>query len=320
LSAKKKPITRRDLEKRLDSFFGHFSSTLQLTDEFISSRSHPQEVLILLCSRLDALASEAAREGTSSKKAFIDFVTCLGGCTDLFESISIGDLYYELAYHDWMLPSTLEAPGRIHRYSSVDDPIIRLLDESGIPLTQDDARQLLRKIMRALRQAFRVMPRQRLSKPQRAKREMVTQAVVSAFCSPRMRTIADALPQAIDELLHAKTIAAILYEKYRCEAIHGAAVLFNEDKFFRYDQPYWEPEDSPYFGSYFLVEFPARFLTSLLRACMETYKRHLLEKRKLPPDVFFHAFADDDPFAFLNLIDENKLSQDALLRLRLPPR
>jgi hypothetical protein len=320
LRAKRKRVTRRQLGERLDSFFGHFSSTLELADELVSSRSHPQEVLILLCSRLDALASEAAREGTPSKKAFIDFVTAFSGERDLFESISAGDLYYELAYHDWILPGTIERPGRVRRYSQVDDPVISLLDESGIPLTESDARQFLRRIMAALRQAFRVMPRQRLAKRHRAKREDVIQAIAKGFASRRKRATADVLPQAIDGLLHAKTVAAVLYEKYRCEAIHGAAVLFNEDKFFTYDEPYWEPEDSPYFGAYLLVEFPARFLASVLRACMETYRRHLLEKRKLPPDVFFHAFADDDPFAFLNLIDDDKLPQGALLRLRLPPR
>jgi hypothetical protein len=65
---------KRDLTAKLNSFFEQFSSTRELVDELIRSKSHPQEILILLCSRIDALASHAVREDELRQKEFTRFV------------------------------------------------------------------------------------------------------------------------------------------------------------------------------------------------------------------------------------------------------
>jgi len=305
------------LEERLNSFFDLFASTLELTERLISLRSHAQELLILLCSRLDALASSAAAEDIPRKQAFTHFVTAYSCRRNLFESISAGDLYYELAYHRWMLRGTIPKPGRIHRYSRIDDPIINLLQDSGIALTEKDADRLLSGIMKALRGLLRVMPGQPLTKPRLGSVEKVTEAIVSSFDTPRKKRIADTLPQALRSLVRSKTVAAILYDKFRCEAIHGARVLMNEHKFFAETEPYWEPEDSGYFGSYLLIEFPARFLVCVLRDCITTYRQHLMAKEKLPPEILFHVFGDDS-FKFIEFLDEDALAKDQSLRLNIP--
>jgi hypothetical protein len=302
-------------EERLDSFFDLFTSTLELAERLIASRSHAQELLILLCSRLDALASSAVAEDSPRKQAFTHFITAYGCRRNLFESISAGDLYFDLAYHRWMLPGTIPKPGRIHRYSRIDDPIIDLLQDSGIALTEKDAERLLNRIMKALRGALHVMPRQPLTKPPIASMGQVIEIIVDSFDTPRKKSIADALPKALRSLVYSKTMAAILYEKFRCEAIHGAKVLMNEHKFFVELEPYWEPEESGYFGSYFLAEFPARFLVCVLRDCITTYRQHLVAKGKLPPDILFHVFGDDS-FKFIELLDEDALAKDQTLRLR----
>jgi len=304
------------LEERLNSFFDLFTSTLELAERLISSQSHAQELLVLLCSRLDALASSVAAEDSPRKQAFTHFITAYGCRRNLFESISAGDLYYELAYHRWMLPGTIPKPGRIHRYSRIDDPIIDLLQDSGIALTEKDADRLLSRIMKALRGALRVMPGQPLTKPPLASVGQVTEIIVNSFDTPRKKSIADALPKALRPLIHSKTMATILHEKFRCEAIHGAKVLMNEHKFFVEPEPYWEPEDSGYFGPYFLTEFPARFLVCILRDCITTYRQHLVAKGKLPPDILFHVFGDDS-FKFIELLDEDALAKDQTLRLRI---
>lgn len=304
------------LEERLNAFFDLFASTLELTERLIESRSHAQELLILLCSRLDALASSAASEDSPRKQAFTHFITAYGCRRNLFESISAGDLYYELVFHRWMLPGTIPKPGRIHRYSRVDDPISNLLQDSGIALTEKDADQLLGGIMKALRGSLRVMPGQPLTKPRLASVEKVTETIVSSFDTPRKKSITDTLPKALGALVRSKTVAAILYEKFRCEAIHGATVLVNEHKFFVETEPYWEPEDSGYFGSYFMIEFPARFLVCVLRDCITTYRQHVLAKGKLPPDILFHVFGDDS-LQFIGLLDEDALAKDQALRLSI---
>lgn len=67
------------LESALDRYFASFDSTRELVSGFIAQREHPVETLILLCARLDALASDAAEGETSSRKAFTSFVTNYGG-------------------------------------------------------------------------------------------------------------------------------------------------------------------------------------------------------------------------------------------------
>ena len=127
---------KKALQKVLDTFFRQFSSTAELVDRLIDSREHPQEILLLLCGRLDALASGSVREGEPGAKSFSHFITAHGRRRQLFESISIGDLYYEVNYHRWLLPGALAKAGRLHRFSHIDDGILHLLTESDIPLTR----------------------------------------------------------------------------------------------------------------------------------------------------------------------------------------
>ncbi len=313
MSAKRKPITREQLGKRLDSFFDSFSPTLKLTDELIESKSHAQELLILLCSRLDALASSAPREDVASKEAFIHFVTCYGCHRAMFESVSVGDLYFDLARHHAFLEFLIKKPGRLRRYSRDDDSMIEFLWESGVALTANDAETLLARIMRALQASFRVIAGQHKKKRLRARPASVTQAVVAAFRSARVRETRDVLPNALAPLLRANTLAAILYDDFRCEAIHSGEVYLDERKFFTEDRPYWLRGESEFFGQYLFVQFPAKFLARLVRDCINTYRNHLVSKRKLPVRLFWRIF-EEDGLDKLELLDEDTVEESHVLR------
>ena len=141
----------RILNDALENYFSIFDSTRSLATELIRKRKNPVEVLILLCARLDAIASDAASEAASSKKAFVHFLTAYGGNKDLFECVSVGDLYYELGYHRWLLEGTIPKAGRLHRFSEINDPIIRLFEGAGLPITLKDSAILLETLMRILK-------------------------------------------------------------------------------------------------------------------------------------------------------------------------
>ena len=147
-----------ELSQALDRYFGQFSSTRQLVDGLIKAKSHPQEILILLCSRIDALASIAATEEDSRAKAFVRFVSIYSGNRKLFESVSAGDLFYELDYHLWLMPGMLQKAGRIHVFSRLNEPVVNLLVGSEIALTLEDAQMLIRRTQRGLLIRFRVSP------------------------------------------------------------------------------------------------------------------------------------------------------------------
>jgi hypothetical protein len=279
-------------------------------------RKNPVEILILLCSRLDALASDSTVEGTPSKQAFTRFVTTYGGNKDLFNSVSIGDLYYEMAYHRWRLEGTIPKPGRLYRFSRVDDPIIQLLDGAGLPLTLKHSEILLSTLMRILRQHFRAIPRQSLAKLRVVKASQLEKSMVDAVQKTRLRRIAVDLPLALRKLLDEKNVCSLLYQRFRCESIHGATIVLNEKRFLSETGIYWEPWYSEHYGSFELIEFSAKFLLECLNHCMLTYRAHLQAKKKIPPEIHFHGFGDD-LMGGLEFLDESLFPEGGHVRLQL---
>jgi len=132
-----------NLAERLERFFNLFEPTIKLAEDLIAARSNSQEVVLLLCARLDALASCTGREDQSNRQAFTHLLVNYAGHRDLMCSVSAGDLYYELGYHRWLAEGMIPKPGRLYRFSRLNDPIIHLLDRSGIPLTVETVHRLL---------------------------------------------------------------------------------------------------------------------------------------------------------------------------------
>lgn len=275
-------------------------------DRLIQAKSHPQEILVLLCSRLDALASNAAKEDELRGKSFTGFVATYSGSSKLFDSVSLGDVYYELDYHLWVLPGMLEKPGRIRMFSRLNEPILRLLVDSEIALTLDGARHFMKRIQRALRKRYRVAPNQPGRKPPLAPAGQIEQVILDEFSRSRDPLMKSALPKAISPLLRSKTLGHILYERFRCEAIHGGRVLIEESRFFTEKEPYWMPMYSEFYGPFQLIEFPAHFLAQLLSDCVRNYRKRLEKTRKVPPDVLFGMFSDG-LLGNLDLLDETLL-------------
>lgn len=298
--------TRSKLGAALERYFGQFSSTFGLVEELIGSRSRPQEILILLCSRLDAVACSSVREDESRRQAFVRFIAGYSGQDDLFRSVSVGDLYHELAFHRWLLPGLIAKPGRLHMFSRHNKEVLLLLERSGIALTERQCDSLLARIMEALRANFRAMPRQPSDKRPLGKTRTVTEAIVRRVDRSRSKVDLSGMPEALKPLLNSKTVATILYQRFRCEVIHGGMVPIDEERFFREDRPYYKPMYSDYYGAFRMIEFPARFLSRLLHDCLRSYKGHLAATRKLPPDIHSQAF-EDGVFENVEFLDEGLL-------------
>lgn len=201
----------------------------------------------------------------------------------------------------------LEKAGRIHTFSArVSDPVVKLLVGSEVPLILQECRTFLKRIQRALRRNFRVAPGQPHAKRCLAPAREVRNAVINEFSRYRDPATRAGLPGALNPLLESKSAARILYERFRCEAIHGGHVRLDEQKFFTERQPYWKPLWSRFYGPFQLMEFPAQFLHSLLSQCIRNYRRRLEVLGKVPPDVHFSMFPND-AFERLDLLDETLL-------------
>ncbi|HEX4020013.1 MAG TPA: hypothetical protein VHX63_02620 [Acidobacteriaceae bacterium] len=277
----------------VDAFFNLFEPTILLAEKLISARTNAQEIVLLMCARLDALASCTSREDQPNRESFIRLLVNYGGYRNLMESVSVGDLYYELGYHRWLAEGMIPRPGRLVRFSRLNDPILELLDRSNVPLTVDAVQSLLTRLMRVMSDHFRCRPGQPLRKPMTGKPKTIAEKIVVEFKHSKDVELRESICAAIEPFLRKKTVAALMYDNFRNPAVHGLKVELDEANFFNGQSPYWQSLYSDYYPPFMFVKFPGPFLLDLLRNCMRTLKEQMLSKRKLPPDVHFHAFNPD---------------------------
>jgi hypothetical protein len=315
MTANRTMVEFSNLTERLEGFFSLFQPTIELAEKLIETKVNAQELVLLLCARLDALASCTSREDESNRQSFIRLVVNYGGHRDLMEGVSAGDLYYELGYHRWLTEGLIPKPGRLTRFSHVNDPILHLLERSGIPLTVGAVQILLTRLMRVIENSFRCRPGQPLRKPMIGPPKAVMDKIRREFSRSRDVELRDNLEGAIRPLLEAKTIGTLLYGNFRNGAVHGLKVQFDENTFFKGQKPYWEPLHSKYYPPFMFVKFPGPFLLDLLRNCTKTLKQKMLAMGKLPPDVHFHAFGPGTND--LQFLDESLLPKSGRIKLQV---
>jgi hypothetical protein len=309
-----------ELETRLSSFFDNFSPTLELIDDLIRNKSHPQEVIILTCSRLDALASTANPEDAPKKESFVNFICDYCQDHSFFNKVSVGDLYYEFAYHHYLLSEGIFMDdGRLFRSSRHDDAMIQFVDYSDIPLIDEWVKYMFTKVMRALSSSFRVKPGQPLAKSHTASIDEVLSCIASSLERSRIKNFSKSIVEAIEPLVKTKVAARLLYERFRSEAIHGGLVQISNKRFFSENLPYWTPWGREEYGYSLLLEFPAKFLRRLLKGCMETYKRHLIAKGAVPIGIHQLVFGEDN-MKNLQYIDDQSLGEYGTVRFKLLSR
>jgi hypothetical protein len=301
------------LNDEIHRFFDLFDPTIALVERLIAAEENAQEVLLLLSARLDALASSISSEDKSSRDSFTRLIIAYGGERQLMESVSAGDLYYEIGFHRWLMEGMLPKPGRIVRFSRIDDPMIELLELSDIPLSVDAARALLTRLMKSVGNCCRCRPRQPLNKPSTLSSQVLTEAVEREFKHSRTVEV-DKLSKAIQPLLRSKAVAGLLYENFRNAAVHGIKVELDESRFFAEPRPFWQPLYSEYYPPFMTLKFSGPFLLKLLRNCLRTLREAWLAKGKVPPDVHWHLFGYG--LDKLHLLDADLLPEARSLRIQ----
>ncbi len=309
-----------ELETRLSQFFESFSTTLDLLGDLIQSKSHPQEILILSCSRLDALASTATSPETPKRDSFIKFVCSYGQDKSFFNRVSVGDLYRKVSLYKWLLSEgLLLESGRIYRFSQEDDDMVQFIDYCDVPLTDEWLSGMLKIILEALQSRFRVKPKQPLQKSPMANMNLVVESITKAIEKSRCKRFSATIIKAVKPLIKSKVIARILYEEFRSEAIHSGRVIIDEERFFIEKRPYWKVLEHPNLGQCLFVEFPAIYLRNLLINCIKTYKQHLVTKGIVPAGIHWQVFRDDH-IKKLKYMDPDTLGEYGVARFRLSRR
>lgn len=296
------------IESRLEDFFGTFRATQQFLEQLLQMRDWPQEFLILVCCRLDALANLAfPRWKGKQADAFAKFLLLYSGFERQLRQISVPDLFFYLSYERWVLPGVISEPGRLHQFMEDDESLIRLIVNSELPITQEAIHDFLAFVLRTLKRAYRVVPNQRITGRSIAKQSEVMKCLLAAAESPRRQKYIEPL-KATKSIIERFSLSQILYREFRCRAVHGYEVNIDEKRFFRERKIYWRTVYSDLVepGRFLEVQFPAVFLLEMLRNSIDEFERELKHKKELPIEMWVEIC---DIESELDLLDQDTLPE-----------
>jgi len=303
-----------DLKERIEQGFSAYAETLRLVDQLIVSKSNVQEIILLVCARIDSL-SHLMRYSGSDKDRFTHFLARYSYFGRRAWAVSTPDLYDSLCCWRWLLPFYLPAPGRLQVFDQTrDERFINFLWESGVPITDTEVSSLLSFLLRTLKQKYRVVPKQARAKPALDVASGIQKLLARAAATPRRKRILQAL-KFVMPMLKEFSLGALLYKEYRCRVIHEYAVDIDESVFFRGKDVLWravyhvwEP-DRPALQ----VVFPAAVLRKLLATGLGRFIQELEHRRRLPADVFLDLC---HPIRELEFLDQDSISPGKALRPR----
>jgi hypothetical protein len=280
------------LLERVNDSFSHYKESISLIDDLLKNRRAPQEIVLLTCARLDSLANLAFPKAGGQQERFCRFISTYSGQKRFFNSISVGNLYWNLRYYSYIADGGLvELPGRIKRFGSESEIFLSFIEKCKIPITGKDVESTALRIAKVLQKYFCVMKGQKLSKPQKGSSNHIKSYISKEIRRPNPKDIIIAIDPLIDYFKCAK----ILYRDYRNASIHGLSVDFDIDEFFDHNEPYFS--DYEYFGGelvVFHIQFPGRYLRNLLETCLNTFIKHLLSMKKFPFELFSSIFSSDE--------------------------
>lgn len=295
------------LSVRLERYFSVLEKTGELADQLRNQRQNPLDLITLISARIDGLASTARPQDMGSKEAFSRFVTVYSGEKDLMNSVSVPDLCRVLDFYSLFAELVVPRPGRAVGSIRQDWNVMSLiLDIEDLAVTSTEVRDFLVTLTKGLRATYRVLPGQPRSRPFSDKAENVLQALVEHLSNkPKKRHLVPQFSAPFRKLLNSFTLVEILYSSYRNQSIHGLGVDMDLDKFWSEQHPYWTLARTGLGVTYFTVEFPAAFLCGLLAKVLTNFNKCLVNKGKVPPDVFFEICALDETAPLIDWLDDD---------------
>jgi hypothetical protein len=293
------------VENAVEKFFSRYDNTLDLLREFLVSRRNRQEFVLLSCARLDSLANLAFAEG-NQKSRFSRFLARYSGLGEQTFAISVPDLNYYFQHYFWISAANVPEPGRMRLFRERDREFAQFIFDSGIPVTEAHVRKLLAGVMSTLKEKYRTSPSQSPRKKTCGAPREVVEAIRESVRGAGGHHQPDVSP--IKSLVGAYAVGTLLHRRYRSGAIHEWGVKLDDENFFNATSVYWN--EAPVHSHRFLkIQFPAILLLSLLRRSIETYKRELLETKKLPFGVWVGSGLGED------LLDRRSIFPDTPAKL-----
>ncbi len=299
--------SHRDIGETIDEVFTCYDGTISLLRMFLEQKSNSQEIILLACARIDSLANLAFPQGPQ-KQRFTKFLLSNSAFRNLFKAVSVGDLYFFLGYQIWVLPGTIDKPGRLHAFNPDEDrEFMNMLWNSELPITTQEIGRLVKFLLHTLSSQWRVASSQSPKKSAHEDLKRVLSFLTDASRTYRRGAYAKAV-ENIKPVLENFCLGNLLYKQYRCGAIHEHQVDINSDKFFTQKSPYWQPFYNKHIrtGGFLRVEFPGSFLVETLVDALGNFKKALKGKRTLPAAIFFQVC---DPVSETEYLDIDSLPE-----------
>ncbi len=157
---------RKPIEDRITSAFTRYKAIYVFLENLVTSQHFPNELVILTCARLDALANLAITQSKSQRDRFVSFISTYSSKRRELEKIALPNLYSRLNIDYSTLSGTIPKPGRIHSYDEVSDSaFIRFIVESGLSITEKDIGLFLNKFSIWIQNKYRTTMTQSKTKP-----------------------------------------------------------------------------------------------------------------------------------------------------------
>jgi len=276
-----------DIKDRITEAFAEYRSTISLVEELIDRKANIYEVILLVSARLDSLANATCQEKTQ-RGNFFKFVSVYSNDRDLITAVSVPDLHNYFARLLLLLPGMVEKPGRLHFFDPMkDSAFLAFLWKSELPITQEHIEALLRFVIRNIRKAYRAVPGQPRKKKQMQRLPRLHSELLDAASSYKTQKYVKAI-EAMGPILNDHMVGNLLYTDYRCAVIHDYSFEVDPALFFKEKAPYYAIFYNKYVEDRrFMLHFPAPFLLSLLRACLDNYEAKILRSLKLPSTIWY---------------------------------
>lgn len=235
-----------DIKERLINFFDSYKQKVDFLKNLFRIREAEDEIILLICCYLDQLGSCLFPKGGSSKRNFELMLLTHSGKSAEFSLISVADLCLDILWMAESVSYIVPKPGRIQLPSEDYKPLIKFIDQIGIPLTEKSIRNLSNSLYDNLKSNFKIHPYQTKNKKSYGEENNIVDLIISY---PKLRQMgAEIKEEAVRSLIKEYKYTSILYRDYRCKAVHEAAGIYvDTNKFWRMTRPYFTEVSNRYF-------------------------------------------------------------------------
>ncbi len=291
------------IEDRINRAFNEHRETLILLNNLARERKHPKEIVILVCSRLDALANSAMTNKELQRERFTSFLFKYYEKPNELQQVALPNMYFDIITRSEILELTFPTAGRIRSYDMTGDRVfLEFINASGLPLTSDDVRKLLLRLSYWLRQAYRTSSTQPKSKPHIDIVDSVVRNLETKSKAYRKGLYNQAVTK-IKPFVCQFRLAEILYRDYRCRSIHESSFATDE-RFFTEPGLYLETRYHTFFETRSLnLCVSARWLIELYRSIAYRYQQKLIHLGKIPIDLWIELCGVSE----LSFLDESTI-------------